>query len=575
MQKFLSFFYHKPILILLILILPSFVSLIRPGFFSMHDDLQAFRIHQMNECFKDFQLPCRWVPDMGYQYGYPQYNFYPPSVYYLGEFFHLIGFQFIDSVKILFALGFIFSALTMYLFLKNYLSRWTGVFGALIYTYAPYKAVNVYVRGALNEFWALVFYPLIFYTGWKLIKEGGRKNLALFGLSLALLLLTHNLMTIVFLPVLAVWLITNIILEKKYKSLISLCLGGFLGLGLASFFTLPLILEKPYAHLETLIGGYFDYRQHFVSLYQLFISNFWGYGSSVWGVDDGLSLSAGHIQIIAAIFTLILAIFNFKKFKKLSIMVFVLFITEVLALFMIHQKSSPIWTMFESVLIFLQFPWRFLSISTFLATFLAAIGIFFIEKLGSKTFKIPAFILYGIILVLACLILYLPFFKPVEWLNISDKDKFSGGSWKKQLTISIFDYLPIYAKFPPTSNAPQYPETLEGLGDFKSSKKGSDYKMWTVDISQKAILRAPMFDFPGMKVWIDGKEVKHVNDDCRNEEFCLGLVTFPIDPGNHEILVKLQNTPVRLIGNIVSLLSFITAIGLIFGTQKYFKKWLS
>lgn len=574
MSNLIHFFLNRPILILLLLIIPSFASLIRPGYFSMHDDLQAFRIQQMDKCFQDFQIPCRWIPDMGFGYGYPEFNYYPPSVYYLGEAFHLIGFQFIDSSKIVFALGLILSALTMYLFLKDYLSKWSAVVGALLYTYIPYKAVNVYVRGALNEFWTLVFYPLLFWSSMKIIREGGKKNIGFFALSVFLILITHNLMTMIFLPVLGVWVILQVILEKNFKSIVSLILGGLLGLGLAAFFSLPVLFEQKYAHLETLVGGYFDYRQHFVNLNQLFISNFWGYGSSLWGDDDGLSLSTGQVQVMASLVTLGLAFFNFKKFKKLSITVFIFSLVELLVLFMIHQKSAPVWTIFESFLEFLQFPWRFLSISIFLLSMLAATGVFFIEKMDLKIFKIKAAVIYGIILVISCFILYLPFFKPHDWYNISDQDKFSGASWQKQLTISIFDYLPIYAKFPPVSEAPQDPETLEGLVDFKTAEKGSDYKKWTVDVMQDALLRAPMYDFPGMKVLVDGQVVPHRNDDCRNEEFCLGLITFPVSSGNHEILVKLTNTPIRLIGNMITLLSLIILVVLFFPKSKYFKKWL-
>ena len=176
---------------------------------------------------------------------------------------------------------------------------------------------------------------------------------------------------------------------------------------------------------------------------------------------------------------------------------------------------------------------------------------------------------------MACLIMYLPFFKPNKWYDITDQDKFSGTSWQKQLTISIFDYLPIYAKLPPTSEAPKNPETLEGLADFKSVKKGSDFKAWEVDVSKVAIMRAPIFDFPGMKVWVDGQLVDHWHDDCRNEEFCLGLVTFKIGEGNHNVLIKLTNTPVRTIGNLITLLSLIILLILLFPRNKYFKKWLA
>lgn len=578
MKKLLITLTKYPAVVLTLLVIPAFISLIRPGYFPMHDDLQAFRIHQMNECFKDWQIPCRWVPDMGYQYGYPQFNYYPPSVYYLGEMLYLIGFQFIDSAKIVFALGLLLSALTMYLFLKDFLSKWPAFTGALVYTYIPYKAVSVYVRGSLNEFWTLAFYPLLFWSSSKIIKEGGRKNIVFFAISTSLILLTHNLMTLIFLPVLGSWVLLNVIIEKNWKSLISVITGGLLGVGLAAFFTLPVFFEQKYAHLETLVGGYFDYRQHFVSFYQLFISNYWGYDSSVFGTDDGMSLSAGQIQVIAAIFTLILAIVNYRKFKRLSLITFVLFALELLVLFMIHQRSSPVWTLFENTLVFIQFPWRFLSLSTFLLSTLAAIGVFYLQHLDIKIFKLKAFIIYPLILLTACLIFYLPFFRPNKWYNITDAEKFSGESWNKQLTISIFDYLPIYAEFPPTAPAPMNPETLEGLADFRGAQKGSDYKQWSVDVRQPSLLRAPVFDFPGMEVFVDGKKVEHWNDDCRGEEFCHGLITFKIDPGFHTILIKLSNTPIRSAGNIISLLSFSLLIVLLAPKKilksRYLKKWI-
>ncbi len=108
------------VILILVFTIPTFYQLISPGFFFMQDDLQAMRIHQMFSCFQDFQLPCRWVPDMGYQYGYPQFIFYPPSVYYLGALFHLLGLQIIDSVKLMFILGYVFSTLGMFVFLKSF-----------------------------------------------------------------------------------------------------------------------------------------------------------------------------------------------------------------------------------------------------------------------------------------------------------------------------------------------------------------------------------------------------------------------------------------------------------------------
>src|SRR3990170_1519118 len=113
----IKIFFKKNFLfvLLLILIIPTFQALIRPGYFPMHDDMQAMRLLQMDKCVKDRQIPCRWVPDMGFGYGYPQFNYYAPLPYYIMETWHIAGMGYLDSVKVGFALSFVLSGVGMYL----------------------------------------------------------------------------------------------------------------------------------------------------------------------------------------------------------------------------------------------------------------------------------------------------------------------------------------------------------------------------------------------------------------------------------------------------------------------------
>lgn len=552
---------------LAVLIIPSFISLVRPGFFTMHDDLQAFRVLEMDECIKDFQIPCRWVPNSGYQYGYPLFNYYPPSVYYLGEFFHLLGFQFINSAKLLFIFGFITAGFSMYLLLKSWLGKWPALVGALMYVYAPYRAVDVYVRGAMSEYWALTFFPLIFWSSRQLILTNKLRYLVYFALSTGLLLLTHNLMPLTFLPLGVIWALYWIIAERKWKSVLSLISGGLLAVGMAAFFSLPVVFEGKYAHIESIIGGYFDYRMHFVSLNQLFISNYWGFGSSVWGTGDEMSLSTGQLHALVGFLTIILGLAFYKKDKKLSILTLILGATALGVLFMIHQKSSEIWSLMP-FLAYLQFPWRFLGDSIFLLSVLGGILIYMSGKYDFKISGIKASSLLGVLIIIGLFVFYGALFQPRTWLNISDEDKFTGKAWEKQLTISIFDYLPIYAKLPPIQKAPDKPEVLEGKANFTSYYKGSNWQTGQVNISEEAVLRLPLFDFPGMKVWSNGKEIDHWHDDCRGQEFCLGLITFKLSPGQYNIETKLTDTPVRTIGNTISLISVILLGGLFYMSFK-------
>lgn len=533
---------YIPAILVTLLTIPAFYNLLRPGFFPMQDDLQAFRVHQMDRCFDDFQIPCRWVPDAGYQFGYPQFNYYPPLPYYIGALFHRVGIQYIDSVKILFILGYILSAIAMYVLVKSLLkSSWIGIVTALAYTYIPYKAVEVYVRGALSEFWAQVFLPLTFWAVYKLIRTGKTKYLLWFSLALAALATTHTLITMIFAPIIVLWGIYWLF-RQRWNNLAKVIMGGVLGFSLSAFFTLPVIFEKKFAHVESLLSGYFDYRQHFVSLYKLFISREWGYGSSGFP-DEKLNLSLGILQWVVGLLAVILALRFFRKKKKMSVLALLISVVTLISIFMMHLKSSFIWAMIPP-LWYLQFPWRFLAVSIFLLCLLTAFFVYFSGK-----YKY----LIGSVIVVLAILTNISFFVPKDWLTITDKEKFSGASWEKQLTISIFDYLPIYGELPPWSKAGEVPEVLDGKVDFKEYRKGSNFQIGKVVASENSTIRLPLFDFPGMEVRIDGEKVSHRNNDCRGERYCRGLISIDVPQGEHEIEARLKNTPIRSIGNYLTL----------------------
>src|SRR4029078_11740295 len=135
-----------PILIVLLFgILASRTLLFQSGYFNMHDDLQMMRQLEIEKCFQDGQIPCRWVPDMGYGFGFPLFNFYPPLPYLVGEVYRVIGFAFTDTAKLTFATAIILSGIFMYLFSKEFFGRIGGALAAIFYIWAPYHAVDVYV----------------------------------------------------------------------------------------------------------------------------------------------------------------------------------------------------------------------------------------------------------------------------------------------------------------------------------------------------------------------------------------------------------------------------------------------
>ncbi len=216
-----------PIVIIVFTAILAGRTLLTPGYFRMHDDLQMMRQLEMEKCFLDLQIPCRWVPDMGYGFGFPLFNYYPPLPYLVGELFRLVSFSFVDTVKIVSLLSFTFSGISMYFFSKEFFGKVGGVLSSIFYIWAPYHAVDVYVRGAMNEAWAFIWFPVILLFSYKLLTAGSKPGRAKAGLiiSLALswagLLLSHNLMVLIFTPVFGVWILFFLIRGKNWRKIIS------------------------------------------------------------------------------------------------------------------------------------------------------------------------------------------------------------------------------------------------------------------------------------------------------------------------------------------------------------------
>jgi hypothetical protein len=308
-----------PMLIVILFAIVACKGLIGSGYFNMHDDLQMMRQLEMEKCFLTLQIPCRWVPDMGYGFGFPLFNFYPPLPYLVGEIFRLFSISYVDTVKLTFIFSFVASGISMYFLAKEFWGKWGGVMSSIFYVWAPYHSVDIYVRGAMNESFALIFFPLILLFGYKLIisKKSQAKYIIFLALSWAGLLLSHNLMALIFGPVFAGWCLLWLIKSKDFRKIINLGIAGVLSFGLAAFFTLPVTLEQNLVHTETLVQGYYDYSAHFATIKQLLFSRFWGYGPSVWEANDGLTFQVGYLHwIIASIITGFVVFMVLKRFFK-------------------------------------------------------------------------------------------------------------------------------------------------------------------------------------------------------------------------------------------------------------------
>lgn len=149
----------KKFILLLILLIISILPLFHSGFYTSQDgELHLARIAAYSQALKHGQFPVRWAANLNYDYGYPIFNFVYPLPYLLTSGFNLVGFGLAVSLKLVLGLSLILSAIFMYQAINFKLkSNWTGLTAAIVYLYAPYRILNVYVRTALGEAVAFVF----------------------------------------------------------------------------------------------------------------------------------------------------------------------------------------------------------------------------------------------------------------------------------------------------------------------------------------------------------------------------------------------------------------------------------
>ena len=554
---------HKEFLIGLVLTLSLLWPLFVSPYFTHHDDVQIIRAFEMNKCFLDHQIPCRWVPDLGGIYGYPIFNYYAPLPYYVSEIIYLITNSLLFSAKFIFAFPFVGSYIFMYLLSCKFWGKLGGTLSATFYAFAPYHALDFYVRGAMGEMWGLMFFPAIFWGLIKLEEKTNIKNLLITAFFIGCLITAHNLSAMIFLPICLVWIFLLYCKNKNIKFLSLGLTSIIVGVLLAAFYFFPVIVEKNLVHIETTVEGYFSYTEHFKGLRKIILDRSWGYGASIrevpGGERDGISYQIGWVHLLGWL----LAIYTgFKLWHKNRWVSFVIIFSSVvilLSIFMIHPRSYFVWKLIDA-LKYLQFPWRFLLLIIFFISFIS--GSFSMIFLKHKKYL-------WVILFTAVVTLNFLYFKPEKFIQTNDKNLLTGKNWDSQIKRSIFDYLPIYAKEPPAELATERFQILTGDTKILDYNEGTNWINFKTITKTHSIIRLSQYYFPDWKIFVDGVET---NVEYKNNS--LGLMTIILGKGNHTVNARLYDTPIRSVSNAVTFITFSISVILFLSQISRVKKWI-
>lgn len=176
---------------------------------------ESERLNQMALCFKDWQIPCRWIPYSSLGYGSPLFNFLPPLPFYFGYLIFILTNNLDLSTSLMYAINFSVSLLLLWTFMSLT------------------KNVNV-------------------------------SNMLLLGILLSLLLTSNNLLSMIFMMSLFFLLLfyyLNIRGSKKIFAYSSYSV--LIGISLSSFYLIPSVLEKNLVNVVKINGKATEYLPTF------------------------------------------------------------------------------------------------------------------------------------------------------------------------------------------------------------------------------------------------------------------------------------------------------------------------
>src|SRR5437868_3540157 len=128
-------FYLGIIFFSIVISIPLIAPYFHSGYFPTHDgEWAVVRLSEMFREVRDLQIPPRFSENLNFGYGYPLFNFAYPFPYYLALIIHLLGFGFINSIKIIFASSIPLSAFFMFYASRNiWKNDFAGIVSSVLY----------------------------------------------------------------------------------------------------------------------------------------------------------------------------------------------------------------------------------------------------------------------------------------------------------------------------------------------------------------------------------------------------------------------------------------------------------
>lgn len=540
-------------LLLLIITIIPILSLFRDGTFRA-GDLRAHTAQLIDFYYNLHEgvLFPQWAGDLCGGYGCPVYEIEYILPYYVASFFHVIGFSFLTSLKLVLASSFIASGITMYLWAKEEFGNMPGFTAAIFYLFAPYHLIDLHFRASIGEVLSFVFIPLLFLFCKRLTETKKTKYFFLEAFTVLFILLSHSSTTLITIPLTIIYGIV-LWLRGKNKNILRLLLPSFsifYGILLSTYYWLPALHDVQYTWWRFTTYG--DFKPFWEYIYSPI-----AYGFLFQGHQGEYRLIIGYPQLLAILVAIYL-LFKNKIDKKFKLFLKMLLVCFFLLFFMLLSQSNFIWQHISLLHTFITV-WRLLVPISFITAAIAGITIKTIsQKMRNNTLLV---ILICYITVMSTILNWAnrkmvpPLVNPFITTDAVYTEYFEPGNPESLINLkkNINDYGKIIA------NSPSQPlQFLSGKGKFEQLERTQVSHEYVLRVTNKAIIRENTDYFPGWEVSANNTKIPINYNEKKDDSF--GKITFTLNKGLYLIDVNFTDTPLRSFSKAVSTVSLIGGI---------------
>ncbi len=506
------------------------------------------------EAMREGSVYPRWLSRSNFGQGSPVMLYYPPLPFYVSAAFYLLVRDPMRALSLSCWFAMALSGLTMYFFSKSVLSSRISLFAALLYMAMPYHIFDLYYRSALSEYWSFAWIPLVFDATNRVASGRHRLAVAYLAVAYSLLLLTHVLISFEVTVLLPIYFLLQ---SRQVRRGIDLIAGLSTGLLISGIFVVPLLFERSYIRLDRSLRIPFDHFFLFEELggamkLRRFLtptehSTYFGATLDLVAIGLPILLLAAGILILRKR-SLLTPVVSKGLVASLGAVAFV-------SLLLTTRLSTPIWHAW-SQMAFIQFPFRWLTITTPAAVMLAAVAL----SLISRQDKLILF--FATVLVLASVVNVW-----VSALGVTqasyDRTLLEEGLTDAEVAEYRTVWLDRQKRLDETVKPPVRVSSGEASIVEKDASGSWQSYVASVDIPSSLVLRS--YYFPGWVVRVDNRPV----EITPSKE---GNIQFAIEPGEHIITVTFEDTWPRTAGKFVSAAGLIILVIIIWRSTLSTKK---